>query len=71
MSLRCQAEGLENLAFHTVTYLADMAFLVDKGTIMLKEFMEFEELLNEVSKMLLRGGSDSGSQEETSGKAEA
>ena len=55
----------------TVTRLADMALLVDKGTIMLKEIMEFEEVLNEILKMLPRGGSDPGSQEETSGKAEA
>lgn len=71
MSLRCQAEGLEDVALDSVTHVVDLALLADKGRIMLKVFLEFEEPLKKVSKMLLRGGSQSGSQEETSGKAEA
>lgn len=62
-SLRCQAEGLEDTAFQTVSHLADVALLFDKRTATPKEFSEFEDLLRCVSTILVRDGLDSELQE--------
>ena len=57
--LRCQAKGLENIAFQTVNKLADMALVVDKRRATPKEFSDFEDLHQCVSTILLRAGLDS------------
>lgn len=64
VSLRRQAESLEDIAVHTVIGLADVALLVYKRKRIIKEFGEFKDLLTKVSKMLLRGGPGSELQEQ-------
>lgn len=60
--LRCQAEGLEDIAFLTVNGLADVALLVVKRKSTPKEVSDFEDHHKHVSMILLRDGPDSETQ---------
>lgn len=64
IGLRRHAENLEDLALHTVIGLTDVVLLVEQSMATLAEFVEFKDLLEEVSKMILRDGPGSELQEQ-------
>lgn len=63
IGLHRKVEGLEDIAIQTVIDSADAALSVDMRTATPKELSELEDILRRVSKISLRDGRDSGSQE--------